>query len=31
MGSPMVPAYASLFMGKLEQDFIQSRSLGPST
>ena len=31
MGSPMAPAYASLFMGKLEQDFIQSRSLGPST
>ena len=31
MGSPMAPACASLFMGKLEQDFIQSRSLGPST
>ena len=31
MGSPMAPAYVSLFMGKLEQDFIQSRSLGPST
>ena len=31
MGSPMAPAYASLFMGKLEQDFIQNRSLGPST
>ena len=31
MGSPMAPAYASLFMGKLEQDFIQSKSLGPST
>ena len=31
MGSPMVLAYASLFMGKLELDFIQSRSLGPST
>ena len=31
MGSPMAPAYASLFRGKLEQDFIQSRSLGPNT
>ena len=30
VGSPMAPAYASLFMGKLEQDFIQSRSIGPS-
>ena len=31
MGKPKAPAYASLFMGKLEQDFIQSRFLGPST
>ena len=31
VGSPMAPVYASLFMGKLEQDFIQSRSIGPST
>ena len=31
VGSPMAPAYASLFMDKFEQDFIQSRSLGPST
>ena len=30
MGSPMTPAYASLFMGKLEQDFLKSRSLVPS-
>ena len=30
MGSPMAPAYASLFMGKLEQDFLKSRSLAPS-
>ena len=30
-GSPMAPAYASLFMGKHEQDFIQNRSLGTST
>lgn len=30
MGSPMAPAYASLFMGKLEQDFLKSRSLVPS-
>ena len=27
MGSPMAPAYASLFMGKLEQDFIQSKKI----
>ena len=26
----MAPAYASLFMGKLEQDFLKSRSLAPS-
>ena len=31
MGSPMAPAYLSLFMGKLGQDFIQSRSLRPGT
>ena len=30
MGSPMAPAYASLFMGKLEQDFLKNRSLVPS-
>ena len=30
MGSPMAPAYVSLFMGKLEQDFLKSRSLAPS-
>ena len=30
MGSPMAPAYALLFMGKLEQDFLKSRSLVPS-
>ena len=30
MGNPMTPAYASLFMGKLEQDFLKSRSLAPS-
>ena len=30
MGSTMAPAYASLFMGKLEQDFLKSRSLAPS-
>ena len=30
MGIPMAPAYASLFMGKLEQDFLKSRSLAPS-
>ena len=23
MGSPMAPAYASLFMGKLEKDFLK--------
>ena len=27
MGSPMAPAYGSLFMGKLEQDFIQSKKI----
>ena len=30
MGSPMAPAYASLFMGKLEQEFLESRDLVPS-
>lgn len=30
MGSPMAPAYASLFMGKLEQDFLKDRFLRPS-
>ena len=30
MGSPMASAYASFFMGKLEQDFLKSRSLAPS-
>ena len=30
MGSPMAPSYASLFMGKLEKDFLESRDLVPS-
>ena len=30
MGTAMGPAYASIFMGKLEQDFLKSRSLAPS-
>ena len=30
MGSPMVPAFAFLFMGKLEQEFLKSRNLVPS-
>jgi hypothetical protein len=30
MGSPFAPAYASLFMGKLEQDFLQTRQLKPT-
>jgi hypothetical protein len=24
MGSPMAPSYASLFIGKLEKDFLQN-------
>ncbi|XP_053372772.1 uncharacterized protein LOC123535916 [Mercenaria mercenaria] len=30
MGSPFAPTYASLFMGKLEQDFLQSQQLKPT-
>ena len=30
MGSPMAPSYTSLFMGKLEQDFLESRDYAPS-
>ena len=30
MGSPMAPAYASLFMGKHKQEFLESRDLVPS-
>ena len=30
MGSPMSPAYSSLFMGKLEQQFLASRDILPS-
>ena len=30
MGSPMAPAYASLFMGKLEQEFLERRDLVPT-
>ena len=30
MGSPMAPSYASLFMGKLKKDFLESRDLVPS-
>ncbi|XP_060600672.1 uncharacterized protein LOC132754094, partial [Ruditapes philippinarum] len=30
MGSSMAPAYASLFMGKLEKDFIESRNIKPT-
>ena len=30
MGSPMAPAYSSLFMGKLEQQFLASRDILPS-
>ena len=30
MGSSMAPAYASLFMGKLEKDFIEQCSLTPT-
>lgn len=29
MGSPMAPAYASLFMGKFEHDFLQSMPIKP--
>ena len=31
MGSSMAPTYASLFMGKLENDFIEQCSLKPTT
>ena len=30
MGSSMAPSYASLFMGKFEEDFLQSRTLAPT-
>ena len=30
MGSPMAPAYASLFMGKLEKEFLEGRGILPS-
>jgi len=30
MGSPMAPSYASLFMGKLEKDFLQKEKFNPS-
>ena len=30
MGSPAAPAFASLFMGKLEQDYLLSRDLTPA-
>ncbi len=30
MGSPMAPSYASLFMGKLETDFLQKEKFNPS-
>jgi hypothetical protein len=30
MGSPMAPSYASLFMGKLEEDFLNSRTVKPT-
>jgi hypothetical protein len=30
MGSSMAPSYASLFMGKFEEDFINSQSLKPT-
>ena len=29
-GSPMAPASASLFLGKLEKEFLESRDLVPS-
>ena len=29
-GSPMAPAYASLFMGKLELEFLERRDILPS-
>ena len=30
MGSSMAPTYASLFMGKLERDFLEQCTLKPS-
>jgi len=30
MGSPMAPSYASLFMGKLEQDFLENENFNPT-
>ena len=30
MGSSMAPSYASLFMGKLENDFLNARVLQPT-